>query len=307
MDGTQPQPCPICKSEYSFSGIGKHLNEKHGFTVPRKILRALARSPICQVCKGNGGCKVCKNTGFITLECDKPGHVKCVLCQRPIKEDQYTAHVEVHKVAALTYIKPQLNKASQADKSTRILRAMPIGSDYVPPAKAQTHLLTRPGGFALVLPKRTVITEKEKQPVVPLKHCDECGSDIASHAFERHLREMHPKAVARPKRKQKRKRKAFIPILLESDRAPVKSQSRDAVCPRCDGHGGIRGGCALCEGTGWVSAENERPTHANASALAGTISTYDYLGDNAGAHFREKGGRIGSMPVHDNYGEESEV
>lgn len=313
----KPQHCPVCNNDYSFNNIGMHLNEKHGFTVPRKVLRALELSPICQNCQGKGGCAACNRTGFIKLECDKPSHVKCVLCQNSVEADQYEAHVEAHKIAGQTYIKPPLTtkqklaiakqkQATRAEKAKWKRMAKPIGANYVPPAKAQAPLQVRPGGFAVVLPRRTVITDMEKPPVVPMKHCKECGTDIARHAFARHVREVHPKAAAGLNPPAKKPR-VHIPTVSESDKAPVKTQTRDAVCPRCDGHGGICGGCTLCEGTGWVSVEKERPTNVHASLAGGTITTYDYLGSNAGAHFRESGGRIGSMPVHDNYGEEAEA
>lgn len=35
------------------------------------------------------------------------------------------------------------------------------------------------------------------------------------------------------------------------------------------------------------------------------VSNSDYLGVNGGAHFREMDGRIGTIPMHDDYSEES--
>lgn len=36
------------------------------------------------------------------------------------------------------------------------------------------------------------------------------------------------------------------------------------------------------------------------------VSNADYLGGNAGAHFRERDGRIGTIPMHDDHGEEAD-
>ena len=31
------------------------------------------------------------------------------------------------------------------------------------------------------------------------------------------------------------------------------------VCQKCNGHGGIKGGCTPCEGTGWVVQKSQQP------------------------------------------------
>lgn len=88
----------------------------------------------------------------------------------------------------------------------------------------------------------------------------------------------------------------------------AKSQdSNFEICPVCCGGGGVRGGCYECLGSGWIMSEMRR-NHKNLSIAKhrhdkSRISNSDYLGENQGAHYRERDGRIGSNPEHDDYSE----
>ncbi len=103
----------------------------------------------------------------------------------------------------------------------------------------------------------------------------------------------------------KPKGKRNIPTIFDK---PIQDEPNEEICPRCDGSGGIRQGCDLCNGRGWVSTTTRQRYHGW-TAGTGTehisrVSNADYLGSNPGAHFRDFDGRIGSNPTHDDYGEE---
>lgn len=70
----------------------------------------------------------------------------------------------------------------------------------------------------------------------------------------------------------------------------------------------LEGGCWKCDGTGWVPADmaNDAPyTPAKPGSDNSRVSNHDYLGNNAGGHFRDHDGSIGSTPLHDDYSDES--
>lgn len=84
------------------------------------------------------------------------------------------------------------------------------------------------------------------------------------------------------------------------------------TCPICNGDGGVRGGCYKCSGSGWVSAAaRTKYSLDNASAEKKAqdtrISNSSSYGLNAGAHYRERDGRIGSYPSYDDYSEEGDA
>lgn len=88
------------------------------------------------------------------------------------------------------------------------------------------------------------------------------------------------------------------------------TQLRQEICPVCCGDGGVRGGCRKCEGTGWVSSEIKASYHSNSNLLDlndnSKVSNASYPGNNQGAFYRERDGRIGSIPTYDDYSEESD-
>lgn len=150
-----------------------------------------------------------------------------------------------------------------------------------------------------------------KGKVIP---CPTCGVKIANHALKNHLREYH-----RPEPKLNHSRQLKEPIKKSSgpplpslpvsyDSLVIKPGAPESLCPRCGGDGGVKGGCRKCDGTGWVPKEMERDLvyrpdqHVPENSK---VSNADYLGGNAGAHFREMDGRIGTIPMHDDYSEES--
>jgi hypothetical protein len=107
-----------------------------------------------------------------------------------------------------------------------------------------------------------------------------------------------------PKLRQQRN----IPTIVEK---PVRDEPKEEICPRCNGNGGIRQGCDICNGSGWVSSATRDKYRGLAAGIAkvtsSKVSNADYLGTNPGAHFRDFNGRIGSNPTHDNYGEEGQA
>lgn len=100
-------------------------------------------------------------------------------------------------------------------------------------------------------------------------------------------------------------RKPYVPTIFDK---PIQDEPNEEICPRCDGTGGIRQGCDLCNGRGWVSTATRQKyqgwTAGTATEHISRMSNADYLGLNPGAHFRDFDGRIGSNPTHDDYGEE---
>lgn len=84
------------------------------------------------------------------------------------------------------------------------------------------------------------------------------------------------------------------------------------TCPICNGDGGVRGGCYKCSGSGWVSAVVSTiysldNASAEKKAQDTRISNSSNYGLNAGAHYRERDGRIGSYPSYDDYSEEGDA
>lgn len=142
--------------------------------------------------------------------------------------------------------------------------------------------------------------------------CPICNVKIAKHIMKRHISEYHrpePKVNSHPPRSPRIKKPTGPVMPISSAPAPAPSKARlESLCPRCGGDGGVRGGCTKCDGTGWVPLAMEhdavyRPD--NGIGENSRVSNSDYLGGNGGAHFREIDGRIGTIPSHDDYSEES--
>ncbi|CAM3977335.1 hypothetical protein CCOS865_02256 [Pseudomonas reidholzensis] len=152
---------------------------------------------------------------------------------------------------------------------------------------------------------------------IEVSPCPICKVRIASHALRNHVREYHrpePKLDQNASRHPPIKKVSGpnLPILPASScHTPSLEQSSalESLCPRCGGDGGVRGGCGKCDGSGWVPSAMEhdyvyRPDRSIGESSR--ISNADYLGGNAGAHFREIDGRIGTNPCHDDYSEEGQ-
>lgn len=160
-------------------------------------------------------------------------------------------------------------------------------------------------------------------PNVKVTSCPVCGTIIANHALKMHLKDCHRSEPKHVSHNQKQplptsQGQARLPPLQSTaikktqptvhDQPAIKLQGGHAICPRCGGDGGVRGGCQKCDGTGWVPEMERgrvyRPTqHVSDNSR---VSNADYQGGNLGAHFREMDGRFGSIPMHDDYSEESE-
>lgn len=93
-----------------------------------------------------------------------------------------------------------------------------------------------------------------------------------------------------------------------------KKQINDAkteICPICSGDGGVNSGCYKCEGTGWISTKERLRYNSLLDGGKTTdntrISNAVNYGENVGAHYRERDGRIGSNPLHDDYSEDGKA
>lgn len=137
-----------------------------------------------------------------------------------------------------------------------------------------------------------------------------------------HLREMHGNRPDESKRGANNKRKPARVIkslpepvtTLRTSGPTITTVSpslppsrRECICPKCGGDGGVRGGCTKCDGTGWVAANDSieepfRPAHSHAQG--NVISNANYPGENLGANFTDSDGRFGSLPMHDDFGDE---
>ena len=97
---------------------------------------------------------------------------------------------------------------------------------------------------------------------------------------------------------------------MSSEHESRTSEREDEICPVCGGDGGVNGGCYKCGGNGWVT-HSARVGYGYGTVRdavgrgdSSRISNADYLGGNSGAHYRDRDGRIGSYPDHDDYSEE---
>lgn len=105
----------------------------------------------------------------------------------------------------------------------------------------------------------------------------------------------------------KKPSRPVFPVSSTPAPAPAKA-ALGSLCPRCGGDGGVRGGCTKCDGTGWVSLAMEHDVVYRTDNGIGENSrapNSDYIGGIGGAHFREIDGRIGTIPSHDDYSDES--
>ncbi|MFP3677265.1 tetratricopeptide repeat protein [Pseudomonas sp. SIMBA_041] len=159
--------------------------------------------------------------------------------------------------------------------------------------------------------RRDLPPEMPKGDTIP---CPTCGVKIARHILKSHQREYHRPLpnLNQPRQPKKPITKSTCPALplpsVELDYPVRNTVGSLALCPRCSGDGGVRAGCRKCDGTGWVPKEMERDLVFRPDqhvAENSRISNSDYLGGNDGAHFREMDGRIGTIPMFDDYGEES--
>ena len=90
----------------------------------------------------------------------------------------------------------------------------------------------------------------------------------------------------------------------------TEPERKDEICPICFGDGGVRGGCYKCDGSGWITHSarirafsNTLPQSVGRSDTS-RISNANYVGINPGAHYRDRDGRMGSYPDHDDYSED---
>lgn len=194
-----------------------------------------------------------------------------------------------------------------------------LNSGIQPVSRKSLQLSDELGGLNSDFKRRFQIGKAKKrrpesvdaEPKIAVAPCSICGKKIALHALENHRREYH-----RPEPKQTKPRQLYVrthkstaptmpPLLVSEafpDTTPPMTELREE-CQLCQGNG-----CLRCE-AGWVRKEKDQRTASISAPYVhdkSKISNADYVGSNPGAHFRERDGRIGSIPMYDDYGEESE-
>lgn len=151
--------------------------------------------------------------------------------------------------------------------------------------------------------------------------CALCGSVLNESNTLVHTLKVHPgqtvcvdpcespQQVASSSHRAKRRKQACKPS-LKASYFQAETQKKEAICPVCSGDGGVNGGCYKCE-NGWVSSMERKlfiPAEIRPHRSDSTrISNANYLGNNTGANYRERDGRIGSNPTHDDYSEEADA
>lgn len=119
-----------------------------------------------------------------------------------------------------------------------------------------------------------------------LVKCKYCSARLNPKNVSRHLRKVHN----------------------ENNLSADVEKPKEEICPVCCGDGWVKGGCFKCEGSGWVSSYeksgyrigSDRPIRNDMTRIANA----NVIGNNLGAHYRDRDGRIGSNPEHDDYSDE---
>jgi len=113
-----------------------------------------------------------------------------------------------------------------------------------------------------------------------------------------------------PSNSRKFKPPSKPPVLVHGVLSSATSVPKNQICPVCCGDGGVRGGCYKCDGTGWVSTTIKSSYRGDVALRSGDnsrISNANYLSLNQGASYRERDGRIGTIPDYDDYYEEGDA
>lgn len=312
--------CPVCKSKLSVKRASWHLGKVHGLGVTSKegITRPVCVEVICKSCNGAvSNCSACKETGFQPVSGVLSGEVRCPICGLIVKETGYRTHVNDGHLAFVKGYERRRREASicrAVDLDSRAQQKNSTNFALVDSGlKRREPLRQREGGFALILPKKKLpdyLLPQEPDEPVDTVRCSDCGVTVARRVLSRHMREYHkpqpPEWVQPAVRRASTNRRGSV---TEADTRPSPAQPREALCPRCGGDGGVRGGCGKCEGTGWVPRELERDSYQRPPLKlmdsAARISNANYPHHHHGAHYRERDGRIGTAPQHDDYDEES--
>lgn len=312
--------CPVCKSKLSVKRASLHLGKVHGLgvTSSKGVTRPVCDDAICRSCKGAvSNCSACDETGIQPVSGDVHDEVQCPICGLTVNETDYRAHINDDHLAFVAVYEKRRREASicqavsldsgaQQKKSTTFAL---VGNGL----KRREPLRQREGGFALILPKKKLadyLLPQEPYEPVDTVRCSDCGVTVARRVLRGHIREYHkpePSECAQPViRRVLTNRRGSV---TDADTRPLPTQPREALCPRCGGDGGVRGGCGKCEGTGWVPGELERDSYYRSPEelidSASRVSNANYPHHHSGAHYRERDGRIGTIPQHDSYDEES--
>lgn len=302
--GTELASCPFCPSGIQGRNLARHCRKVHGFSdfrIKRVIASNSTRTPVCQLCYGENSesCSRCIGTGC-QLQYEERYFVACPICKNRCHKDTLLAHlVDKHyDCFRSTEFPPKIFPTRSPSKHSLSVELN---------AGLKRQLEARKKSVREKMLKRETV--EADPPRVKVVHCHTCGIVIAEHLLGEHVKEAHGKKPKRKTRRKKHNPEGIIKVSGGSLTTVIeKPKLRESICPRCCGDGGVRGGCRKCDGTGWVPAEMERDVPYNPVHVTldnSRVSNADYLGNNAGGHYRERDGRIGSTPLHDDYSEEA--
>lgn len=317
--GTELVACLFCPVVLMGKGMARHYRKMHGikdYLINRINGDSANPIPLCQQCKGinSGTCNGCIGSGC-QIEAETKSILLCPICESPCHRNLLRVHlIEQHQACFVNSEFPTIDAKSPAHTmrcavSETTSRARPpkrkplgeINSDI------KMQLAIRKESVRKTLLKREMPVEPETIKVKAVR-CPECGITIGKHLLGEHVRTIHKRKPALVAPIPKLIRNTRIPSLGSFSDSVLPSKSRVSICPRCCGDGGVRGGCRKCDGTGWVPVLMERDVTYKPSRDEldnSRVSNADYLGNNAGGYFRERDGRIGSIPMHDDYSEDA--
>jgi hypothetical protein len=332
---TEPIACHFCTVLLG-KNLAKHYRKAHGisdFRIRRINMYHACPMPLCRQCKGfnSNACTRCAGSGC-QLEIFAGNAVTCPLCKSLCHRDMLLAHlIAKHHDCFLNAefppmlpvrsrrpspqcvplgelnsgLKRQLEKRKESVWKTLLKREIPVESGTLKVKATRCHECGITIGEHLLGEHVRIIHKRKPESTVC---CHECGITIGVHLLGEHVRIIHGRKPKREAPNPKLAKNARLPSLGFFDDQVTSTKPRVSICPRCCGDGGVRGGCRKCDGTGWVPAEMERDVTYKSSQDVldnSRVSNADYLGNNAGGHFRERDGRIGSIPLHDDYSEEA--
>jgi hypothetical protein len=177
------------------------------------------------------------------------------------------------------------------------------------------YLLATPGGRGMTHKIEKKLKDVPAISATELVRCQHCNSMLHPKNVEKHLRKVHritykPSIPLSPKKVESKEEICPVRKIHRIDKpsSPKKVELKTETCPVCNGDGGVRGGCYKCDGSGWVSASSRLSYRGNA-VLPGNkdnsrVSNANYFDSNLGAHYRDRDGRFGSNPEHDDFSDE---
>lgn len=309
--------CPFCAASLLANNLPKHCQKVHRMSSFNIVQGDDLIS--CSECHGRKSkrCQTCEGLG-LALVSNEDGKTKCPICQQFIGNGS-SVLIHVIQFHARFFVENSYLSNSPFTLKTTA-EDYKIGTSANGPVASQAIAREPNAAFKRKLFERRQALKKKKPPVeacddsVNVARCSVCDIVIAQYLLPKHHLEIHewrPKPSVSRVPKKNRKVPASIPVIRATSVNTYKAHDlgRRAICPRCGGDGGVRGGCWKCDGTGWVPEQMEKDFTYNSSIGDpgnSKVSNADYQGGNLGGHFRDIDGRIGSIPLHDDYSEESE-